>query len=76
MKLQKMLIVYLSAMTCPAIEPPEMGKIILPCREEYDVMCLLKCKKGYHLEGSNQMSCKLKEGQTYWDRKMNCTGEM
>ena len=65
----------LTAMQCPAVTPPDNGILTLPCVEQYKSVCLVKCKQGFDLKGTNLIDCNVNNQQaTYWNKPTQCQG--
>lgn len=54
------------AMTCPSIRPPLNGMLQLPCFQEYNSTCTVKCKKGFVLSGNENINCGLVDKTVAW----------
>jgi len=58
---------------CPKLHPPLNGVLELPCVEEYKSKCNLKCRKGYVLEGNENVICGIRNGRVLWmDNNATC----
>ena len=64
-----------SAKPCPKIRPPLNGILELPCFEEYGSTCSVKCKKGFILQGNEDVRCGIVGGSVNWiNNNATCKG--
>lgn len=52
--------------SCPAIESPEHGSVLIPCVREYGLTCMKRCSKGFFLDGKQSARCVMQGNQTAW----------
>ena len=67
---------YILGKQCPKLLAPSGGSVLLPCIEEFGITCLLKCSKGFHMEGFPKSQCVVKNSnETEWTKtNLTCSG--
>ena len=58
-----------SGKTCPEIDAPEHGSVLIPCVREFDLTCLKRCSRGFYLDGEQSSRCIMQGNQTTWTGK-------
>jgi len=63
--------------SCPIIEAPTHGSVVVPCIEKYGLTCLIRCSKGYYLDGIESTKCGMSGNQTAWNvNEIACKGNV
>ena len=58
--------IFIPGNTCPALNPPNHGSVLMPCIKLFGSTCVSKCSKGYYMQGSKTSECKMVTSKTKW----------
>ena len=63
---------------CPQPPFPDNGFVQLPCSGVYNTSCAVGCFDGYRLNGSDTISCELRDGtdMVVWTTSGACEGQL